>query len=63
MQALVSVPALRNFYTQPQPQKGRQLEKGSIGAALQEVVQTVYGALHSEPPSACLAILRTDAAQ
>ncbi|KAK9916670.1 hypothetical protein WJX75_005528 [Coccomyxa subellipsoidea] len=41
LQALVSVPALRDFYTKPQ--KGPQLQKGPIGAALQEVVQTVYG--------------------
>lgn len=45
MQVLVSVPALRDFCTQPQ--RRPQIRKGPIGAALQELVQTVYGAHRS----------------
>ena len=42
MQALVSVPNLRDAYTQPK--EGTQLKKGAIGNALEELIQTVYGA-------------------
>lgn len=42
MQALVSVPKLRDFCLEPAG--SHQLRKGPIGSALQELVQTVYGA-------------------
>ncbi len=51
VQVLVSVPALKDFCTQPH--SGPQLQKGPIGGALQELVQTVYGAQCSLPISAC----------
>ena len=41
MQALVSVPKLRDFCLEPAGP--HQLKKGPIGSALQELVQTVYG--------------------
>ena len=42
MQALVSVPQLREFCLAPAG--SLQLKKGPIGSALQELVKTVYGA-------------------
>ena len=41
MQALVSVPKLRDFCLEPAG--SHRLRKGPIGSALQELVQTVYG--------------------
>jgi hypothetical protein len=59
MQVLLAVPALRDFYTLPSC--GQQLRKGPIGSALQELVQTAYGAAGSSglasgcmPPLCCV---------
>ena len=45
-QVLVSVPKLRDFCIEPDISP--QLKKGPIGAAVQELIQNVYGALFAK---------------
>jgi hypothetical protein len=46
LQALCSIPALRDAYVQPT--NGAQLKKGPIGSAMEELIQTIYGAIDAE---------------